>query len=600
MEPVIILAFANHKDEHLALLNRESSNIYRTLQPYDDQRCIILRRLPNASLADISRGLSDYPDQLAIFHYGGHAGAHHLVLETPDGHAMDAGAKGLAGMMGLQKNLQLVFLNGCATKGQVDALLQAGVKAVIATSVPVNDQMACEFAEQFYHFLASGNSIANAFSFARYFLDAKYEEREPERQIIIQNAAQSGTHLEQDENSPNEGFPWGLYLADNKGIETWKLPHKKRTKPAAYPVFAAPDAADAEVNKKLFDTLMEKVAPYSIDLRHFLERRNKGEKIRPNVFRKAIFEAFPVPIGEPLRLLIDENRLNRERLNLLLCAYNSTVQLILFTLLSQLWDMKVEKKDFSIDTRHMVIFNSFFALNLDNDGSYNYMALLETITTIFRENSVSFFMEPLSFLEKSFAAQDDFYRAYLFMELVKRQLSNETGAAGQWENDYAGLCLQTEQHLTVILAHTAFLAGYTLKTIKGIDVLKVRHRHAMFRHHEVVLDRAGVSLEDDRSEYEAFSEHNSVILQKNDTDINDYLNLSPFVIDENALNGHPLSRIFAYCCRGAEEKSFYFTLMIDVAEEKLNIPGSAKSNCAKENYQGIKEQLEDFKRCVLG
>ena len=39
---------------------------------------------------------------------------------------------GLAQLMGIQKELQLVFLNGCATKGQVEQLFAAGIKAVIA------------------------------------------------------------------------------------------------------------------------------------------------------------------------------------------------------------------------------------------------------------------------------------------------------------------------------------------------------------------------------------------------------------------------------------------------------------------------------------
>ena len=79
-----------------------------------------------------------------------------LDLEKPGGANEVAHAGGLAKMLGLSEQLQLIFLNGCATQGQVKALLDAGVKAVIATAAPINDAMATDFAGQFYSTLAAG------------------------------------------------------------------------------------------------------------------------------------------------------------------------------------------------------------------------------------------------------------------------------------------------------------------------------------------------------------------------------------------------------------------------------------------------------------
>lgn len=53
-----------------------------------------------------------------------------------------ANANGLARLLGQRPNLQLVFLNGCSTEGQVAELLAQGVKVVIATDAPVNDRKA--------------------------------------------------------------------------------------------------------------------------------------------------------------------------------------------------------------------------------------------------------------------------------------------------------------------------------------------------------------------------------------------------------------------------------------------------------------------------
>ena len=49
------------------------------------------------------------------------------------------GAGGIAKLLGQQAGLKLVFLNGCANKEQVKNLHAAGVPAVIATAVKIND-----------------------------------------------------------------------------------------------------------------------------------------------------------------------------------------------------------------------------------------------------------------------------------------------------------------------------------------------------------------------------------------------------------------------------------------------------------------------------
>jgi CHAT domain-containing protein len=107
--------------------------------------------------------------QVQIFHYGGHANGSALQLEQGAGNAQVASSTGLAQLLGQQTELKLVFLNGCATQGQVELLLKSGVKAVIATSVPINDMMAVEFAEQFYQSLTNQASIAHSFTTARAF-----------------------------------------------------------------------------------------------------------------------------------------------------------------------------------------------------------------------------------------------------------------------------------------------------------------------------------------------------------------------------------------------------------------------------------------------
>jgi hypothetical protein len=235
MEPVIVLAFANDRDDYLPMINRERKSIFKALQTHDDQNVIKVLREESTSVEDIFDILNYYRGRVAIFHYGGHAGCSHLQLETMTGDSQRADARGLAPLMGQQEALQLVFLNGCATKKQVQLLLSAGVPAVIATSVPIEDGKAVEFAEQFYKALASHTSIKKAFETAAAFMRTKFAQA---REIGMHR----GVSWEGKEKTANLELPWGLYIhPDKSGALKWKLPELKRpdtdeTKPKLGPL----------------------------------------------------------------------------------------------------------------------------------------------------------------------------------------------------------------------------------------------------------------------------------------------------------------------------------------------------------------------------
>ena len=201
----------------------------------------------SATLEDIFEIFNQYDQQVAIFHYGGHAAGTQLQLEARDGSAKAAYAGGLAQLLGQQESLQLVFLNGCATQGQVQRLLQEGVKAVIATSVPVQDKMATEFAEQFYNSLGSHTHIQRAFQVARAFLEAKYKTTEPVK--IFRS-------LELDEGEDKGVLNWGLYVREGEEAALdWALPKnvsQKQTIKTRFDYESRP-----EVNDILIDIICE-------------------------------------------------------------------------------------------------------------------------------------------------------------------------------------------------------------------------------------------------------------------------------------------------------------------------------------------------------
>lgn len=131
-KPVIFLAFANanereDKARYLRNLPEEARNIRDALD-YANRKglCEIVER-SNATLQDILDVFQDplYSNRIAIFHYGGHSNGYQLLLESEKGLTTAAYAGGLAAFLGQQDELQLVFLNGCATQKQAQGLNDA-------------------------------------------------------------------------------------------------------------------------------------------------------------------------------------------------------------------------------------------------------------------------------------------------------------------------------------------------------------------------------------------------------------------------------------------------------------------------------------------
>lgn len=157
-----------------------------------------------------------YKGQIGLIHYGGHAESNGLFI---DGNK--ANTKGLAELMGTEPNLEFVFLNGCATAGQVKLLQENNVKTVLATAVPVSDNKATNFAIHFYKSLAYAGSSSNlqeAFIKAKAYINTT--EITP-----IEIATTRGFVLDNSEEITS--FKWALY--QNPKFENtlnWKLPKR--------------------------------------------------------------------------------------------------------------------------------------------------------------------------------------------------------------------------------------------------------------------------------------------------------------------------------------------------------------------------------------
>jgi hypothetical protein len=178
---IVFLAFANDEKDFLSSLKDESKAVYRALEPVEkNYGSIQIKREESAENNDISYYLGRYKDRISVFHYAGHADGQQLSFEGKTGNA-----QGLANLLGLQKNLRLVFMNACATKEQASLYIQAGVKAVIATSLPIIDPHAMLFSETFYTALANNHTLGEAYISAAGAIKLNYEKYKNAKDEVI-------------------------------------------------------------------------------------------------------------------------------------------------------------------------------------------------------------------------------------------------------------------------------------------------------------------------------------------------------------------------------------------------------------------------------
>mgnify|MGYP000318408589 CR=1 FL=1 len=216
--PIILLTSANDQDAYLEYIQKERKVIKKKLEDYEDNNYIRIKYEEDISPQTLVRHFHKYRKEIAIFHFSGHASGTHLQLENAH-HQESVYAEGLAAWLGEMPKLKLVFLNGCATYGQVEQLLAQGVKAVIATSIAINDHKAADFGIHFYTALSRGETIGQA------FINAKNSLKKVNKNTSFSDLNDTrGLRLPPKEI---DHFPWGLYRNDDQ-ILTWKLPTQRQ------------------------------------------------------------------------------------------------------------------------------------------------------------------------------------------------------------------------------------------------------------------------------------------------------------------------------------------------------------------------------------
>lgn len=570
MVPLVLAAFANAPD--LSKLTDERTKLLNVFTDHQKMELICLNDLTHDYLTG-QFAKSTIRECTTIFHYAGHADGRNIQMADTN-----AKIEGLALLLKKLPNLQLVFLNGCDTYDQVKILLDAGIKAVIATIGPVEDTVATDFAYYFYHAFYNLNTLSASFDFAQGNILSKYKKDKGDDTFVFYKSYRSFGFG--DEPAIGAGDIYTLHVSEEKLLEKNILFNIDYVRPAPQPINYKPC-------RKLIDAISESILEgnYSYSGKDFLNSddyetikkrydayRNQRENERfMTDLSNEILRHLPFPIGFHLRCLFAPGRrfnTDEERITLLkqqISSYNIFLQLLSFSMLSCFMDILTNRKDLEIWDGQWKVLDNFICSQEPDNALINSPALLVTIREIFEKNGIDPFITEYQKLRDVFKSEDEFYSKHLFIQGLSATIANKE----IYKLDVRWLCDKTEDILRSIFLNSGFIVRYKLTTIKDIEYRKARDKQAKYWIRRIILDRPEID-NDYKEAYDAPTDSHSVIFARatNKQDLTKFINLSPFIIDENSLKGVNLSRLLFYSHKKGDNYIFRWS---DNREEFLEV-----------------------------
>jgi len=270
--------------------------------------------------------------------------------------------------------------------------------------------------------------------------------------------------------------------------------------------------------RSVFDEMLKHKASLS---KMVIDDEDENELPDYRVLADLIIKNFPWPIGVELRRLFSGSmrQLDRMRLDQIFKTIERSMQFLSFVLLSQLVKVK-ENGSLKIPESFRNEFKErFMVLSLGN-----FSWIIRAIGNLFQDQKIDWFMP-----EMADCLDNKFYGALDFWVPERNEIGHYQINLTQEEIEKR--CVEYEEKLTLILQRIAFLAKYRLVSVKEIKVIKSQIREASFNHVFDLLNSSDSDFKANELQEPTFTESNSVLLMKNIKSLDEYLNLSPLIID---------------------------------------------------------------------
>jgi len=278
-------------------------------------------------------------------------------------------------------------------------------------------------------------------------------------------------------------------------------------------------------NELLIQKVFHEMLKYKPSLQKMLVADDEEEEnIDPRLLGDMVIKNFPWPIGIELRRLFSASmrQPGRMRLDQIFKTIERTMQFISFVLICQIWK---DKKEGNLEISENLAKDFQGRMLVLSMGNYTW--LIRAIGTLMKEKSAPWFLEEMGEnFDKQFFAALDFW-------VPER---NEVGhyQINLTQEEIERRCVEYEEKLTFILQRISFLCKYRLVSVREIKVNHPKNQSAKFNHIVNILNSSDSDFTAKELEEEKFAESHSVLLMKSLKNMDEYLNLSPLIIDTNA------------------------------------------------------------------
>ena len=278
----------------------------------------------------------------------------------------------------------------------------------------------------------------------------------------------------------------------------------------------------ANINEVLIRDVFNEMLKHKSSLSKMAITDDDNEEVPDyRILADLIIKNFPWPIGVELRRLFSGTmrQLDRMRLDQIFKTIERSMQFLSFVMLSQMVKSKEDGKLVIPGSFSNEFKNRFLVLSLGN-----FSWIIRSIGNLYQDQKIEWFMP-----EMSDCLDNKFYGALDFWVPERNEIGHYQINLTQEEIEKR--CVEYEEKLTFILKRISFLARYKLVSVKEIKVIKSKIREAAFNHVFDLLNSTDSDFKANELQESTFTESHSVLMMKNIRSLDEYLNLSPLIID---------------------------------------------------------------------
>jgi hypothetical protein len=278
------------------------------------------------------------------------------------------------------------------------------------------------------------------------------------------------------------------------------------------------------INEELILKVFAEMVKNRPALSKYMPEKEEDEDIDYRIMGDLVIKNFPWPIGVELRRLFSGSMRQpcKIRLDQIFKTIERSMQFVGFVMVCQVWYDIISNKVIIPDKVKNEFVNRFSVLSLGN-----FCWLIRALGTTYTEQKLEWFLPEINEqFDKNFFAALDFWVPER-NDIGHYQINLD-------EREIEKRCIEYEEKLALILQRIAFLAKYRLVSVRDIKVIKPRIHKAKFHHVIDLLNSSDSDFKGQEIDEATFSDSHSVLLMKSIKTFDDYLNLSPLLIDTNS------------------------------------------------------------------